>query len=610
MLSQRAKTALAVGIIAGLLLLFFLTSWNAWRDKSATFDEPLHFVAAWVQTHYGDFRCDPEDPPLWRYYVAGGTDAKELAMPTSGELWDSMLQNRLGEGGYFRHVFYDTAGNDADGALSAGRLRMLLLAGALGAVIAAWTWRLGGAIAAIVAVAAYSLDPNFLAHGALVKNDVASALALLLFSMALWAVGNRASLSRCILLALALTGAMTVKFSGVLALPILLLGLLIRARMPEPWVVGRWTLQTRSQRFLAAIVLTLGACAVSYVGIWTSYGFRYGPSANPAEIFDFRELFQIARTHDYFAAYNTFNSDPAQQRAFNAQWKPGVVLRLGGWANAHHLLPQTWLEGFLFTYGTAPGRVAFLLGTNSMVGRWYYFPIAMLVKTPLATILALIAAAIYCTMNRKRLWWSWNVWAFWLVPVVYLLVAMLSNLNLGIRHVLPVYPFLFIAVGLVAADAIKRFRTPAIIAVAICGLALAIETLAAYPNFIPFFNIAAGDWQNGPDLLGDSNVDWGQDLPALAQWQREHPQYQLLLSYFGSADPRYYQIRYIKMPGGDGPPDETSRDTRPPVYALSGNAFHSPWLPPEERAFYDKLRRQTPIAVLGHCIYLYNPPGE
>jgi len=137
---------------------------------------------------------------------------------------------------------------------------------------------------------------------------------------------------------------------------------------------------------------------------------------------------------------------------------------------------------------------------------------------------------------------------------------------------------------------------------------LAVETFAAYPNFIPFFNVAAGGWQNGPNLLGDSNLDWGQDLPALAQWQREHPQYQLLLSYFGSADPRYYQIHYMRLPGSDSPPDETARDSRTPVYVLSGNAFHIPWLPREQQAFYDQLRRQKPLAVLGHCIYLYNSP--
>jgi hypothetical protein len=608
--SQRARTAAAASIIAGLLVLFFFTSWTAWRGKCATFDEPLHFTAAWVQTHYGDFRCDPEDPPLWRYYVAAGTNPKNLTVPTSGEIWDSMLTNRLGEGGYFRQVFYTTPGNDPDAILATGRLRMLLLAVVLGAIIAAWAWRLGGAIAATVAAAAFCLDPNFLAHSALVKNDVAATLAFLVFAIALWAVGNSASFWRAISLVLSLILALTVKFSGVLALPILLVALLIRARTNEPWKVLKWTLRTRRQRFLAAVGIVVVACMTSYAAIWACYDFRFGPSADPAQLFDFRELIEIARSHEYFAAYNTFFANHDQQLAFNAQWHPGLVLRLGLWANVHHLLPQTWLEGFLFTTGTAPGRAAFLLGTYSMVGRWYYFPTVILVKTPLAMILALIAAAVFFARARNRPLRGWTAQAFWIVPIVYFLVAVFSNLNLGIRHILPVYPFLFIFLGIAAAGAVERFGKPALALIALFFVGLAVETFTAYPNFIPFFNIAAGGWRNGPEFLADSNVDWGQDLPALAQWQRQHPRTQLLLSYFGSADPRNYQIHYMKLPGGFGPQDETALDGRPVVYALSANSFHDPSISPQQRQLYDTLRRQTPIAVLGHSIYLYNSPGQ
>lgn len=323
----------------------------------------------------------------------------------------------------------------------------------------------------------------------------------------------------------------------------------------------------------------------------------------------FRRPLQIARTHEYFAAFNTFVADPVQQQAFFAHWQPGLILRLGLWANAHHLFPQTWLEGFLFTYGTSPGRATFLLGTYSMVGRWSYFPVAMLVKTPLATLVALLGVAVYWIFVRGTRLIAWNCIAFFLVPVVYLAVAVSSDLNLGIRHVLPVYPFLFIAIGVTAADAVRRFHKPAIIAIAIVLIGLAAESLSAYPDYIPFFSVAFGGWREGPNLLGDSNVDWGQDLPALAAWQQDHPRNQLFLGYFGSADPRYYQIHYIKLPGGQGPDDESPQNWRTPVYAISGNTFQNPWLTAEQKEFYANLWwRQKPIAVLGHCIYLYNAP--
>ena len=232
----------------------------------------------------------------------------------------------------------------------------------------------------------------------------------------------------------------------------------------------------------------------------------------------------------------------------------------------------------------------------------------MAVKTPLATLAALATSAVYWGLFRRPFPRLWNSLALLLVPIVYLATAMTSDLNLGIRHVLPVYPFFFIILGVTAADGLRRFPGLSKAITSLFLLGLVLETYSIYPDFIPFFNIAAGGWKNGPRLLGDSNVDWGQELPAIAQWQRQHPQYQLFLDYFGSADPRYFQIHYVNLPGSTAPEDEAAADSRPPVYAISGNATHDPWLSPEARDFYAKLQSRRPIAVLGHCIYLYNQP--
>src|SRR5208337_776987 len=106
-------------LIPSLLCLFAVTSWFAWRDKSATWDEPLHFMAGWIQVHYHDFRCDPEDPPLWRDYFTLGTDPASLKVKTSGPVWQSMLSDLLAEGWFFRDTLYHTAGNDADTLIAA-----------------------------------------------------------------------------------------------------------------------------------------------------------------------------------------------------------------------------------------------------------------------------------------------------------------------------------------------------------------------------------------------------------------------------------------------------------------------------------------------------------
>ena len=121
-------------------------------------------------------------------------------------------------------------------------------------------------------------------------------------------------------------------------------------------------------------------------------------------------------------------------------------------------------------------------------------------------------SGVYWAVNRASLPRLWDCLALLILPIVYLATAMTSDLNLGIRHILPIYPFLFVILGLTAADGLRRFPRPSTLVISLFLLGLALETYTAYPDFIPFFNVAAGGWENGPRLLGDSNVDWGQGL--------------------------------------------------------------------------------------------------
>jgi hypothetical protein len=608
MANWKASSAPFISIIAVLLVVFAVTGATTWESKCATFDEPLHMVGAWLQTYHGDFRCDPEDPPLWRYYVALGAPSGELELSTSGAIYDAMLKDRAYEGQYVKNNFYYTAANDSDSVLGRARERMIVLAVLLGGVIAWWSWRLGGAVAAVAAAAGFCFDPNFLAHGPLVKDDVPMSLALLAFMAAMWMVGKRVTPIRVAAVAILLGVALTVKFSGILAVPILGICLLLRALLPEAWPTLKSTAATRGKRLRIAVGIFGAACVFAYGFVWACYRFRYAPGADPNQLLDFSELLRIGARHAAFGAYNAFDLSDAQLQSFTSQWKPDVFFRGVLWIGEHRLLPQAWVYGLLFTYDTAPGRAAFLLGTSAMRGRWEYFPVAMLVKTPVATLGALCLAAIYWLANLRRIRRAWDIFVLAILPVFYLAVAMRSDLNLGIRHVLPVYPAMFIFLGVTAAHAMRRFRKATLLLAGVFVVGLAVECYAAYPDFIPFFNVAAGGWENGPNLLGDSNVDWGQDLPALAQWQREHPQYQIFLDYFGSADPRYYEIHYVKLPGSLAPADESPSPSRVRVYALSATAAQNPWIGDSDRKFYLELRGERPLAVLGHCIYLYNQP--
>jgi hypothetical protein len=183
-------------------------------------------------------------------------------------------------------------------------------------------------------------------------------------------------------------------------------------------------------------------------------------------------------------------------------------------------------------------------------------------------------------------------------------------MNIGVRHLLPIYPLLLIAIGMAAARMwAARPRTTAVV-LALAGIGLAIETLSAYPNFIPFFNTMAGGSRGGLRLLSDSNLDWGQDLPLLAAWQRANPNQKLYLAYFGTADPAYYGIRYVNLPAGYqlGPP--TGRIDSPGVIAISATLLQGTYDRDRlGRSLYHWLAdREEPFAVLGGSIYLFRFP--
>jgi hypothetical protein len=184
---------------------------------------------------------------------------------------------------------------------------------------------------------------------------------------------------------------------------------------------------------------------------------------------------------------------------------------------------------------------------------------------------------------------------------------MMSNLNLGLRHVLPIYPFIYLLIGLAAASVASvrpRFFSWC---ASILGIGLAFESFTAFPNYLSFFNAPSRPYRL--HLLSDSNLDWGQDLLALNRWQQDHPRARLYLCYFGSVDPAIYGIDYINLPGGTYFNREEHAPDQPGVIAISASRLQGVHLSPELREFYRKLLAdQQPSEVLGGSIYLFEYP--
>ena len=195
-----------------------------------------------------------------------------------------------------------------------------------------------------------------------------------------------------------------------------------------------------------------------------------------------------------------------------------------------------------------------------------------------------------------------------LVPViVYGVSAIATNLNLGVRHVLPLYPFLFVALGIGVWRMMCRWAPlGGLLALALL-LGLVVESAMAWPNYIAFFNTPSGGSRGGVKLLSDSNLDWGQDLPLLRDWQEENPTRKLYLCYFGTADPRFYKLDFTNLPGGWPWMPETVPTQPGGVLAISATNLQGTYFGTQARDFYQSLiAGRDPIQVLGGTIYLYD----
>jgi hypothetical protein len=611
-LSERARrspyaTRGATALCALLIATYAVVAWSAVSTKSPTFDEPYHALSAWVQLHRRDYRIDNEDPPLWQYWASLPNGPGALSADFDGPVWRSVPQQLLNQWYWGVQTLYLTNGNDADRLVMRCRAMMLVVAVAVAAAVAAAAGRLGGPVAAVVAAGLFCLDPNFLAHGPLMKNDVAFAASAFAAAAAVWAMGRRVTLGSVAAVLLAVAVTLTVKFSGCLIAAIVPALLLARAMLPAAWSAFGRDVSTRRGRLAVAIGLSIMVAVAGYVGIWAAYGFRFRPTPAADVWLNLTEITDQVRT-------NRMLLDAGGDVPPGTRPPPGLpwVARAALAVDRHGLLPQPFVAGFLFTYANSIVRPAYLCGHIRVTGWWWYFPFAMAVKTPLATIAAAVATLAWAVRRGRAAAarHAWTILCLTALPAVLLGTAMVSHLDIGLRHVLAVYPFGFVAIGWAVAHVWGRRWGR--VAVASVGLLLAAESLSAWPDYLPFFNVAARQALGGRlALLGDSNLDWGQDLLLLVDWQREHPGTKLYLSYFGYADPAAYGIRYVPLPGGYeyGPRPVPIASVGPGVVAISASNLQGTPIAPELRPWYAAWAKRTPRAVLGGSIYLFdNPP--
>jgi 4-amino-4-deoxy-L-arabinose transferase-like glycosyltransferase len=249
----------------------------------------------------------------------------------------------------------------------------------------------------------------------------------------------------------------------------------------------------------------------------------------------------------------------------------------------------------------------YLLGQVNPSFDWLYFPIAILVKTPLP----LLGLSVYGLWRwlRKR----WRAELLWWAPALaYLGFALFSEVYIGYRHLFPILPLTYLGAALGALGLWQRAQAGRWI---VSGLFawLVLSTAGIYPRDLTFFNETIGGPDNGWRVLVDSNLDWGQDLGELVDYVRDNKIESLYLSYFGAIPVNSIPVREYPLPVKALPP-RPAPDWYPPFpapgwYAISLNHLvgGAGFADPDIFAYF---RRIQPVAVLGRTIYIYHVPAE
>jgi hypothetical protein len=184
---------------------------------------------------------------------------------------------------------------------------------------------------------------------------------------------------------------------------------------------------------------------------------------------------------------------------------------------------------------------------------------------------------------------------------------MTARINIGLRHILPIYPLVMLAAAAAAKELLGTKRSRGPIVLAVLTLFWLFEFGRSYPDNLAFFNQLVGGPANGAKYLVDSNLDWGQDLKPLKAWMDRNGVANINLAYFGSADPAYYHITCTYLPGSPFfVPDESIGLPQLPGYvAVSVTVLTGVYFDERGRAFYKALREQEPLAAIGHSIHVY-----
>jgi len=432
---------------AALLVTFAVARIVAtYRVFNQTYDEPAHIACGIEWLDQGQYRYEHpplaranaavENPPLAR--VAAALGPYFLGSRSSG------LKSVYEEG---NGILY--AGNHYFRTLALARVGILPFLVIACALVWSWTRRLFGAGAALASTLLFTMLPPVLAHSGLATPDMACATFVFasIYAFSRWL--ERPAWRQSLLLGASTALAALSKFSSLVFLPASMLAVLLLY-----WFIERPPLAAFRRNALRRTGSLIFAASVLFPMIWAGYRFSVG------------RVTAEDRPYEAIDRYLPESSVPAHE----------------------------FFDGIgEVEYHNARGHESWLLGEYRTDGWWYFFPVVIAVKTPIASLL-LCSIGFFRLARQSIAKIRWQEWVPGACAAMILLVCMLNKIDLGIRHILPIYPLLAMVAGLGLARLVEAGRTRK--TAAACGVVLAlwlvVSSVWSHPDYLAYFSESVG----------------------------------------------------------------------------------------------------------------------
>ncbi len=488
-----SRRVVAAFLLTMMALVLGVLAWQ----QSPDYDEHTHVAAGVSYLQRRDGRMNVEHPPLVK--LLGGAGA--LIAGGSGDYTSDAWQ-------YAREFdfaidLYTRADRDQLRMLTfLPRVPMILITLALGLTIFSWVSNISGRGAGLLALAIYCTYPLFLAWGVFVLNDVALALFSLLTCWAAVATWRDPSPRQASLFGVSLGAALFAKFSAVLLFPVLALWLLVM-------LLQHWK-ELPADRLRRVAWGFCGGVLLAGAVIYVAYQLTFWQMAPHQFVQVWQERAQVqgtARTVEQQRKITTLREILEKH--------PGAERMIS---------PVFYYATGVYAVSVSTKRPSLILGKHYPTGRWFYFPVVALFKSPPGFLVIVGFGFLLLILHARKWLRNPDVMIMVLLFIIFTAGYTWSGINIGMRHWIP---SVACAIALTCAVLVPEMmavrgkrRT---VAVAACGIALlqiVFAAVATYPFYLPYYNLLRGGHARGW-VSPDSNVDHGTYLPWVRNFQQE-----------------------------------------------------------------------------------------